>query len=217
MMSKRLIIAVLAFAILTLGVAAAPALAAYPVTWQTETAYVHIWWGSSPIVWTEFDAPVTDPNASWIWHSADEAIPADYDVSLAMMLGDGAPRGQTSKWANLLSSEFDMDGPDPMMPLAMGPKEARRYWNAPEVWFTAPLFNKEDGNIWMISWTLNLGPLAPGTYEGTSAWSAKQGAVSFGIPDPLPDGPLKPSHWDWGETPPPADFEFTVAEPLPGP
>ncbi len=211
----RRLLLVLGCALLLLGVLAAPAFAAYPVTWETGTAYVHIWWGSEPIVWTEFDAPVTDPNANWIWHSSEEAIPADYRVCLAMMLGDPAPRGQVAKWANLMTAEFAMDGPDALMPLEMGAKEVRRHWNAPEVWFTTPLFNKEEGDLWMMSWTLDLGTLAPGTYEGTAAWSAKQSAVSFGVPDPLPDGPLKPSHWNWGDPQPPAHFSFTVAEPVP--
>lgn len=210
----RRLLLVLGCALLLLGVLAAPALAAYPVTWETGTAYVHIWWGSEPIVWTEFDAPVTDPNANWIWHSSEEAIPADYRVCLAMMLGDPAPRGQVAKWANLMTAEFAMDGPDALMPLEMGTKEVRRHWNAPEVWFTTPLFNKEEGDLWMMSWTLDLGTLALGTYEGTAAWSAKQSAVSFGVPDP-PDGPLKPSHWNWGDPQPPAHFSFIVAEPVP--
>lgn len=213
-MNKRLLVAaVFALAVLTLGVAAAPALAAYPVTWDTETAYVHVWWGNDQIVWTEFDAPVTDPNANWNWHSGEEAIPAHYDVCIAMMVGDFAPKGQVAKWANLMRAEFTMDGPDPQMPLVIGTKEARRYWNPPEVWFLGPTINKENGSLWMLSWTLDLGALAPGTYEGTSAWSAKQGAVGFGIPDPLPEeGPLKPTHWTWGDVPPPSAFEFTVAD-----
>lgn len=209
----RKLLFVLGCALLLLGVVTAPALAAYPVTWETGTAYVHIWWGSEPIVWTEFDAPVTDPNANWIWHSSEEAIPADYDVCLAMMLGDAAPRGQVAKWANLMTASFDLDGPDELMPLQMGAKEVRRYWNAPEVWFTTPYFNKEEGDLWMLSCTIDLGPLAPGAYEGTAAWAAKQSAVAFGLPDPLPDGPLKPSHWDWGPPQDPAHFSFTVADP----
>jgi hypothetical protein len=208
---KRLLF-ILGCALLLLGVTAAPALAAYPVTWQTDTAYVHIWWGSEPIVWTEFDAPTTDPNANMIWHSGEEAIPPEYDVCLAMMVGDAAPRGQVAKWANVMTASFDLDGPDGQMPLQMGVQEVRRHWNAPEAWGTTPYFNKEEGNLWMMSWTFDLGTLVPGTYGGMAAWSAKPSAVSFGLPDPLPDGPLKPSHWNWGPPQPPAHYSFTVDE-----
>lgn len=209
---KRLLF-LLVCALLLLMASAAPALAAYPVTWNTETAYVHIWFGgdpASPIPWTEFDS--LDPDtANWIWHVDGEAIPEEYDVCIAMIMAEGSPRGHIAGLKNNMPASFTMSGPDALMPLSMGSKEAREYWNPVEVWWMTPLFNKENGKVWVISWTYDMGPMAPGTYRGESTWSINHKFLSFGIPDPLPDGPLKPTHVDWRGTYP-APFFFTVGD-----
>jgi len=211
---KRLLF-LLVCALLLLLASAAPAPASYPVTWNTETAYVHIWFGGDPddpVPWSEFDS--LDPDtANWIWHWEGEAIPETYDVCIAMIMADPAPRGQIANYKNNMPASFKMSGPDARMPLSMGTKAARKYWNPPEVWWMTPLFNKENGKAWAISWTYNFGPMAPGTYKGTSTWRVKHNSLSFGIPDPLPDGPLKPTHIEWrGMEPVTAPFFFTVGD-----
>lgn len=206
---KRLLL-LLCCVLLLLLAGAATALASYPASaWKTETAYVHIWWGSAPTLWTEFDS--LDPDtANWIWHVDGEAIPKGYDVCLAVIMWGSAPRGQLVGYRNNMPLEFEMDGPDVRMPLAMEPREARNYWNPVELAWLWPQIHKEDGKMWGTSWTFDeLGPLAPGTYSGESTYSVKHRTVDFSIPDELPDGPLKPTHYD-PVSPVTAPFAFTV-------
>jgi hypothetical protein len=202
--NKRLLIAaVLALAVLSLGVAAAPALAQYPETGVPYTAYVHLWWGSEPIIWEECDG--TAPDANWYWWSASapgapelwpyKPIPADYDiVFVAYMMG--IPKGQmVAMPGNLL---FSAKVKDPAgAPLwSITTKAAKRYWGTafgPDGW-AMPTINKELAQMWVIAWTYDIGNLKAGTYTGAATYTYKHPMIDQTVWDP--SVPMKtPAHY----------------------
>jgi hypothetical protein len=181
-MNKRLMVgAVLALAVLALCVTAAPASAqdGFPVVGVPHTAYVHLWWGSEPIIWEERDS--TSPDANWYWWSATpqgapewwpyKPIPADYEVVLCCWIQE-APRGQVAAVPGNLLLAANVKHPDGTRLWSTTTKAAKRYWGrvmGPVGW-EMPTFNKELAQQWVICWSYDIGKLPPGTYTGTATY-----------------------------------------------
>jgi hypothetical protein len=200
-MNKRLMVAaVLALAVLALGVTAAPAFAAYPNTLDPGIAAVHPWWGAEPVVWEECDAA-----GNWYMWSASEpayewapykAIPASYDVWFAGWIL-GSPRGQMARSVGTTSIDCMLYNPDGTLRWSIKPKAAKKYWGPVLFGWEGQLINKEVGKIWVIGWTYDLGRLPAGTYSGTGTWASTVPAVDFLWSPDNPDQ-RTPTHYSIG-------------------
>ena len=166
-----------------MGLLAAPAFAAYPETGVPHTAYVHLWWGSEPIIWEECDG--TAPTATWYSWSASKPgapawfpykpIPAGYDIVFAAWML-GIPRGQMAAMPGNLLLEGTLGNPkdpagDPLWSITN--LAAKPYWGeviGPDGW-AMPTANKELTQMWVIAWTYDFGHLTRGTYSGVATYS----------------------------------------------
>ena len=123
--------AVLALAVLALGVTAAPALAAYPNTLGPGIAAVHPWWGAEPVIWEECDAAgnwcvwsASEPALEWAPY---KAIPADYDVWFVGWIFS-SPRGQIARSVGTTSIDCMLYDPDGTLRWSIKPKAAKTHW-----------------------------------------------------------------------------------------
>jgi hypothetical protein len=208
-------------AVACLGLLAAPALANYPVSGMPHTAYLHVWWGSEPIYWLECDG--TGPDANWDGHSASapmdpenqwpyKAIPADYRVVVSAVWA-GWPKAQIKLIPFTQALTCTMNGPTGRQIWWMTPRRARCYWGPVEYGWDSSTIYQESTQIWVTSWTCDLGRLRPGTYTGHAKWVVRVPYLDFETPSE--DDPNAPTVYPAGTVLADADYSFTVAAPGP--
>jgi hypothetical protein len=164
-MKKLLLVSVLAVALL--GLLASPAFAYQAtLTPQPNSAYVvpaQEWFGGNIVNFT-------DSTGNW---STDEfvpggpvTIPSGYNVWI--LWGWGSPiRGTVQNIPSDLLSSFSVSG-DNGYSWALSAAAAQPLWTDLYNAGTGPAFNKANASIWQRDWYVDLGPLADGSYAGST-------------------------------------------------